>query len=260
MRTYKGQSGFNLIELVVVIVVLGALMAGTATYITNSMLAYNDIARRDQLTTQGRITIEKVSRALRSALPNSIRIQNNCIEFLPIIGSSVYTALPTDIPANNFTAVDFSLNTAVGSRYVVVYPYNIGALYTGGSPGPRASFSSKSGSPETTITLSSNHQFSQHAPQRRFYVVDSPTSYCIDGNNLNRYRGYSISAAQPAPPSATAELIAQDIQLNDNGPVTPFSYTPGTLRRNGIVAMDFRFLIDNEWIRFYHEVQVRNVL
>lgn len=260
MRAPTTQRGFNLIELIIVIVVLGTLMAGTAAYITNSMIAYNDVARRDQLTTQGRITIEKVSRALRSALPNSIRVQNNCIEFLPIIGSSVYTSLPTDAPASSFNAIDFNLNSAIGTRYVIVYPYNLNAVYAGGSPGPRATYSSKSGSPATTVTLSGNHQFSQHAPQRRFYVTDAPTSYCIEGNNLNRYRGYNISAAQATPPSATAELVAQDLQLNDSGPVTPFSYTPGTLRRNAIVAMDFRFLIGNEWIRLYHEVQVRNVL
>ena len=260
MRTLTTQRGFNLIELVVVIVVLGVLMAGTATYITNSMIAYDDVARRDQLTTQGRITIEKVSRILRSALPNSIRIQNNCIEFLPIIGSSVYTSLPIDSAASSFTAVDFNLSSATGTRYVVVYPYSGSALYAGGSPGPRATFASKSGSPAATISLSGNHQFNLHAPQRRFYIVDSPTSYCVEGNNLNRYRGYNLTTAQSSPPAATAELIAQDLQLNDGGPVTPFTYTPGTLRRNGIVALDFRFLIKNEWIRLYHEVQVRNVL
>ena len=55
--------------------------------------------------------------------------------------------------------------------------------------------------------------------------------------------------------------MAQDIQTVDGATsVTPFTYTPGTLRRNAIVSMDFRFLINDEWIRLTHEVQLRNVL
>lgn len=45
MRT---QRGFTLIELVVIIVVLGVLMAGTVSYITNSVTAYSAVTRRDQ--------------------------------------------------------------------------------------------------------------------------------------------------------------------------------------------------------------------
>lgn len=258
--TLRAVKGFTLVEMVVTIVVLGVIMAGSAVYITNSTIAYNDVAQREQLTSVGRLTIERVVRELRNALPNSVRISNNCIEFLPIIGSSVYLTLPTDSPGNGFTAPAFNLNSASGTRYVVVYPYSQGALYSGGNPGPRAVFSSVAGSPTATVSLAAAHRFNRHAPQRRFFIVDSPTSFCIEGTNLNRYRGYSISAAQAAPPSATAELVAENIFLNDGGAVTPFTYTPGTLRRSGIVALDFRFAIDGEWIRLFHEVQIRNAL
>ncbi len=262
MRLCKQQRGFNLIELVIIITILGVLMTGTAVYITNSIRAYSDVSRRDQLTTLGRLTVERVARSLRTALPNSVRVSNNCLEFLPILGSTVYTNLPSAAPTTTMTAIDFNLIAGFGTRYVVVYPYNTSAMYSGGSPGPRAGYGSKAGSPVTTITLSGSHQFNRHSPQRRLFVVDSPTSYCVEGTNLNRYRGYSISAAQSAPPSGGSgpQLMAQNIQLNDSGAVTPFTYTPGTLRRNGIVTLDFRFLIDGEWIRLYHEVQVRNVL
>lgn len=262
MRNFRHQQGFTLIELVIIIVVLGILMAGTAAYVTNSMIAYSDISRRDQLTSQGRLTMERIARSLRSALPNSLRVQNNCIEFLPILGSSIYTSLPMTSAGNSFTAIDFNLLAAAGMPYVVVYPYDTTAIYNPASPGQRATYASKAGSPTTTVTLLASHRFNAHAPQRRFYVVDSPTSYCIVGTDLNRYRGYDISASQSTPPAApaTAELMAENIQTNDGSVVTPFTYTPGTLRRNGIVALDFRFMIDNEWIRLHHEVQIRNVL
>ena len=252
--------GFTLIELVVIIVVIGILMAGTVVYITNSVTAYSAVARRDQMTSLGRVTVERIVRDLRSALPNSIRVANNCIEFLPILSGSTYLTLPVDSAATSFTTADFTLPTYSGSAYVVVYPYNQTALYAQNNPGAIVAFTSKSGTPTSTITLGSSFRFVHHAPHRRFYIVNAPTSYCVVGNNLNRYRGYSISAIQATPPSASAELVAQNIQLNDGGVVLPFRYTPGTLQRNAIVALDFRFLIDGEWIKLSHEVQVRNVL
>jgi MSHA biogenesis protein MshO len=256
----RRQRGFNLIELVVIIVVIGALMAGTAAYITNSVTAYNAVARRDQLTSLGRVTIERIVRDLRTALPNSVRVSNNCIEFLPILSGSTYLSLPVDSAGTSFTAADFTLPAYSGAAYVVVYPYNQTPLYAQSNPGSLVTFSAKAGTPISTVTLGSSFRFAHHAPHRRFYVVNAPISYCVLGTNLNRYRGYSLSAAQATPPSASAELVAENIQLNDSGVVVPFRYTPGTLQRNAIVALDFRFLIDGEWIRLSHEVQVRNVL
>ncbi len=261
MLRLQRQRGFNLVELVVIIVILGILMAGTAVYITNSVTAYSDVARRDQLTALGRVTVERLARELRTALPNSIRIQNNCIEFLPILSGSAYLTLPVDSAATTFTALDFSLPSFTGNAYVVVYPYSITDLYAANNPGPIVSYANKTGSPTATVTLGSSFQFNRHAPQQRFYIVNDPVSYCVVGTNLNRYRGYSLSSSQSTPPTATAQLVAQNIQTSDNSTtVIPFSYSAGTLQRNGIIALDFRFLIQGDWIRLYHEVQVRNVM
>lgn len=256
------QHGFSLVELIITITVIGAIMAGTLAYITNSMSAYTATVRRDQLTSLGRTTVEKVARELRSALPNSVRVSNNCVEFFPTLAGSDYLTLPVDITASSFTAVDFALPSYAGTAYVIVYPYNTSALYSGASPGPRATYSSKSGTPNTTVTLTGAHQFTRHAPQRRFYVVSSPVSFCISGTDLMRYSGYGVNAIQSTPPGGgSAALAAQNIQTNDGATtVTPFTYSPGTLRRSGVVAMDFRFLIDGEWIRLAHEVHIRNVL
>lgn len=254
------QRGFSLIELVIIIVVMGVLMAGTAVYITNSVSAYSAVARRDQLTSMGRLTVERVVRDLRTALPNSVRVSNNCIEFLPVISGSAYLTLPVDSSGTTFTAADFVLPTYADTKHVVVYPYNQTSLYAQSNPGPIAPFSSKAGSPTATVTLGSSYRFERHAPYRRFFIVKNPTSYCVVGTSLNRYRNYSISPTQSTPPSVTAELVAEDIQTNDGSVINPFQYTPGTLQRNAIVALDFRFLIDGEWIRLTHEVQIRNVL
>ena len=197
---------------------------------------------------------------MRSALPNSIRVQNNCIEFFPVKTGSVYLTLPVSSAASNFNAVSFSIPSGANIEHVVVYPFNSTALYAQSNPGPIAGYASSAGSPTATITLTGNYQFALHAPHRRFYLAEDPVSYCIVGTDLNRYENYGISSSQATPPASGAQLVAESIQTNDGGTVFPFTYLPGTLQRNAIVTLDFRFLIDNEWIRLSHEVQVRNVL
>jgi MSHA biogenesis protein MshO len=258
----RAQHGFNLIELIVTITVIGLVMTGTISYIANSVMAYTATTRRDQLTTLGRTTVEQVARDLRSALPNSLRVSNNCIEFFPTLGGSTYLTLPMDSAAASFTAADFTLSSYTGTAYVVVYPYNTSALYAGGNPGPLATYTGKAGSPTTTVSLQAAHQFDQPGAQQRFYVVSSPRSYCLVGTDLRRYDTYGINNAQAAPPSGgSSALVAQNIQTLDGATtVIPFTYSPGTLRRSGVVMLDFRFLIDGEWIKLNHEVHIQNVL
>lgn len=257
----KPQRGFNLIELIVVITVLGIIMAGTASYITSGVSAYADTVRRTDLANIGRATTERLARELRTALPNSVRVSNNCLEFLPVQTGSAYLTLPVDVASSSFTAAAFNLPAASSNRYVVVYPYTTASLYTTTSPAAMAQLSNVSGSPTATVTLSSPHRFTQHAPQQRFFVVGEPVSFCVAGTQLLRYSGYGLNAAQATPPGSGSALLADNLQLSDNSvAVTPFTYTPGTLKRNAIISLDLRFMVDNEWIRLNHEVQIRNVM
>lgn len=257
----KIQRGFNLIELIVVITVLGIIMGGTASYITSGVTAYSDTVRRTDLANIGRATTERLARELRTALPNSVRVSNNCLELLPIQAGSAYLTLPVDIASNSFTAAAFSLPAASGNRYVVVYPYTTNSLYSTTSLSAMAVLGNVSGSPTATVTLGNAHRFTHHAPQQRFFIVGEPVSFCVIGTQLLRYSGYGMNTAQATPPGSGIALLADNIQLSDsNITVTPFTYTPGTLRRNAIVTLDLRFMVDNEWIRMNHEVQIRNVM
>jgi len=253
--------GFTLIELIVVITVLGAIMAGTATYITRGISAYSDTVRRQDLAAIGRASAERLTRELRTALPNSIRVNNNCLEFLPIQTGSAYLTLPVDVASTNLTAVAFTLPAATGTRYVVVYPYTSTSLYTTTSPGPMAVLNTVSGSPTATITLGAAHRFSDESPQQRFFIVGDPISFCVVGTQLFRYSGYGLTLIQNAPPASGNVLMAENIQTVDNSnPVPPFTYTPGTLQRNAIITLDLRFMMENEWNRLTQEVQIRNVM
>ncbi len=257
----KQQRGFSLIELVVVITVLGIIMAGTASYITQGMTAYTDTVRREELANVGRATVERIARELRTALPNSIRVSNDCLEFQPIVAGSAYLTLPIDAPSNTMNAAAFNLPAGGGNRYVVVYPYTTSALYTISNPGPIVGFNSAGGTPTATVTFSTTHRFNLASPYQRFFIVSDPVSFCVVGTELRRYSNYGLNTVQAAPPASGNALLAENIQTVDNSvTVTPFTYSPGTLKRNAIVDLDLRYFIDGEWIRLTHEVQVRNVL
>ena len=260
-----------MVELVVVIVVLGVLAAGTTKYIVDSMEAYSSTVRRDQLASTSRLAVERVVRELRNALPNSVRIDTNtvagvtthCLEFFPIKRASAYLTLPTTAANISFSSVNFTKPATDDGFYIAVYPHNTSTLYTQPIPGPIKDFHFINSDPANGIVaLTANHQFDYHSARKRFFLVNHPVSFCINTpGELRRYTDYGIIAAQATPPTTATDdaLLAEDLQLTDGVAITPFTFDPGTLTRAGVVTLDFRFMEDNEWVRLLQEVQIRNV-
>ncbi len=261
--------GFSLVELIVVILILGIVSAGTAAYIVHGMQAYTDTVRRDRLTATARAATERVVRELRNALPNSIRLATDtsggvttaCLEFIPVERASAYREdLAPQGNISAFSAVPFAPPGA-GNRFVVVYPYAVGPLYDAANPGPVGGFDPASNTLAGNVQLSAPHHFNRDSPRRRFFVTTAPVSFCIDdaAGQLNRYGGYGFTSAPAAPPAATPVLLGERLQLQDGGAaVTPFAWDPGSLTRAGVVTLDFRFMEEGEWVRLRQEVQIRN--
>ena len=260
------QRGFTLVELVAVIVLLGLTSIGLVKFIAGSAEAYNEVNRRNEIAQIGRFAIERVSRELRNALPGSIRIRNQCIEFVPVQAASIYSRLPIvglNAPADNFTVINFALTGNI--TRAAVYPLTSADVYSNNQHILPIEFSSATvnGSAVTFDFSLPAQQFAEASPGQRIYFIDQPVSFCVlasgSGARLFRYDNYGYSDIQASPPLA-GELLAEFIQLIDEDPVEPFTYFSGTLQRNGIVYLDFRFLArgtNNEWVRFNHSVSLR---
>ncbi len=272
MTHLRHQAGFTLIELVMVIVILGAVGSMASVFMKGPIDAYFASSRRAALTDVADTTVRRMARDIRKALPNSIRlVGTQCIEFIPTRTGARYRVqdvVPGDGTSLGFAAPDLTFNmlgrnsdlpsaqqiTASGGVNDVVAVYNLGI------PGAdayaldnTAVISSVVDGTETVINLAGNTtQFPLASGGNRFHVIpgnEKIVSYICSGTTLYRNSNYAYSSSCPAPTSATPVIA--------NGATCNFSYDPQDIR-NALVQLKMAFSNAGESVNIYHEVHVNN--
>jgi len=71
------QSGFTLVEAIIVIVITGILAGMVAVFITKPVQGYVDSVRRAELTDAADVALRRITRDVRLALPNSLRLKDS---------------------------------------------------------------------------------------------------------------------------------------------------------------------------------------
>jgi len=253
--------GFTLIELVVVIVVMAILAVGGVTFIGDASDGYAATVRRSELGGTARLATERITRELRDALPNSVRVSGGCLELIPVEGGSTYLNVPVSTPAAAFDVVPPIAASAAGAR-VAVFPDTVATVYAIGNPGvisPSATFSAPDANNIVHATLASAHRFPLESPSRRFYLVREPVCYCVDQGRLWRYQGYGFAAVQPSPATLPTSEPGRSPIGEDMVSLAPFSLSGATLTRSAEVAIDLQLQDGPDVLRFQHTVQLRNV-
>ena len=237
------ESGFTLIELIIVIVIIGVLAAATTTFIRFGSLIYSETTARDQLVSSARFAIERLNREIRNALPNSLRLTsaNQCLEFMPIVESTIYTEIPVfpESTANTIKVIPFAVN--FDSHWqAIVYPINNDDVYTNNGKKYDVNTIDTTG-PEWVITLAEASVFTEHSPTQHMYFIEdtAKVTYCLTENTLTK----------------NGILMAENIYNTRN----PFEIMEATLQRNAMVQIHLQFEKNNEHITFNNEVQVLNV-
>lgn len=252
------QNGFTLVELVSVMSVLGILSVGTFMFLQNSSNGYAATMGRAQLAQEARLVIARMTSELRTALPRSVRVSGNCLEYVPTEAASNYLSLATVTPAGSFESWPLDPLPAASGLRVVVYPD--ASLYALASPGPvspTATFAAPDANNRVTVSLSASHQFANESPQQKYFVVSDPVSYCLSGTNLFRYQNYGFLATQPSVAALPAGLPNR--ALFAEGVSGGFAASSASLSRNAEVALDLTFTRRDEFVAMNHLVQVRNV-
>ncbi|GAB3544526.1 type II secretion system protein [Noviherbaspirillum agri] len=260
--------GFTLIEAVVAIVITGIAGAMVALFARGPIQSYMDVAQRAELTDAADTALRRMSRDIRLALPNSVRITGSgrVLEFLQTRTGGRYRAAtandgsgdPLDFrnADTSFDVIGPGVTMSAGDQIVI---YNLGVpgadAYEGnaGATHNRRAYNGSIGTVNNVVITSGDFPFD--SPGHRFQVVDTPVTYKCDlvARTLTRYWGYPITAAQSADPGGSSARLA------DNVTDCEFNYEAGITQRSGLVSMHITLEKNNETVTLYHEVHVNNV-
>jgi len=243
------NSGFTLIELVIVIIILSAIGIATSSYITTGVSIYTDISERDKALNSTRFVMERLRREVLNALPNSLVVSadKKCLTFTPIIATSIYgydfPISPVSASRANIAKVTLLNNETIKvNDRAVVYLLDASELTPALASSPRKLHAIESINNGTIIFKNNqNVSFTLSSPSKRLYIIRDTVQYCFSGNNLFFTKNTQARV-----------LMANNI----NG---EFEIALPTLQRNGLAKVTFMLNFDGQAVPIEQTLHVNNV-
>lgn len=264
------SKGFTLIELIMVMVLIGALASVASIIIVGPVDGFVDQNRRAELVDIAETALQRMTREIHGALPNSVRLSNNgtqfAFEYLNSTTGGRYRLLQaTGGPSNrlNFNAASDSfdilgglpgfglIDVAGGTGQANCLNNTVDCLVIYNTGTSATDFNAYNGDNIAAITAVSNTsmtfdnsdipgwRFPAVSPGNRFFVVDTPVSFVCDSatGQMLMYQGYNINAVQPVAAGSfgVAGRVLAD-QVTNCGAGT-FLYNAGAGLRFGLVVL-----------------------
>lgn len=245
------EPGFTLIELVITIVVVGIIAGVLFPVIYYGAESYRQQTARVELLSRGRMAMERITREVRQAVPNTVRISttasaDDTLEFGRSVFVSRYVAISGGSPP--FTLQDNTGMAIPSAPFVVLYNTSPADYYA-----YPASLTTFRVTGVGANSVSFNAAAKPDPATKRYQLSSGPVTYAPDGSgNLTRYAGYD--------PGDNHVVSATDVDvLIDNVTSIQFRYSPGTLSNAGLVTILMQISNGDVTLDFHQEVHIRNV-
>lgn len=286
------SKGFTLVEMIIVIVITGIIGGIVAMFLRAPVQGYIDSERRAEMTDIADTALRRMSRDIRLALPNSVRVTAvggiQYLEYLETMGGGRYNS--TTAPADCMTSGNCTALTSVGdlvtgaagsastvlvsgqgvitpgsSRVVVYNQYNNSAAdcsaanpsaYCGHGLATIAGVTNGAVNATEDVISFAATNFYGGSPNNRFQLVTGPVTYACDpvAGTLTRFSGYALAAVQPTPPAVAGAVLA------DNISACTFTYSGNVVaQRSGLVTAHLTISRDGESVALYNATHVSNV-
>ena len=289
----RAQAGFTLVELLIVIVISGALSIVVMQFITAPIDTYVDQSRRARLVDSAQSVMQRLAYDVRMAVPNSIRVGcgGACVEMMRAVSGGRYRQSP---PGDVLSFIPADADT----RFEVMGNLNhIGDIVTSANPNACANGSASclvvyntgfsgtdlwNGDNAATVTAvnagtpltidfdnsrfsSGQTAFPAQSPGQRFYITGTPVSFICDPGpgSVRRYWGYTPNADHTDVDSH-AELLAlanpaEQALMANNVTACQFQYSPGTPTRNAVLSLRMSVAEAGEVVTLMEQISVSNL-
>ena len=258
-------AGVSLVELVVVITITGIIAAILGTFIVKPVQGFQAQVRRAELVDAAEMALRRLSRDIRQALPNSVRVDasNRVIEMLNTLDGARYREGPGQIASGHNHANQqyrLKLNGAdsdgfniVGFFQNITLPFTSTterlAIYNQGVTGADAytdasllagryvitnplvttfTIAKDGGSfddEDQILRVGADFNFRYASPNQRVFIVDTPVTYLCNATNKTITRYSNYTIAAAQPTDPSAAPLATASNALLSSPVTACTFT-----------------------------------
>ena len=259
------QSGFTLVELVIVIILLGIVGTFSSRFISDNVILYQTSVNQNERLNDARFVLNRMSKELDSAIALSVTTVPNitgqmCIQFVPFTAAGQYInnvagQSPIELIMDPMTrSGSRAVTTFIGLR-ISVLTTNADDFYitTENASDSIATISTYTAS-GSQATLDLDEPLGRDSAVSRYFIAENKVQYCLrssgDAMELSRSEASLTDSVYPL-----SVLMVDNLSTNSS-----MTLTTATQFSNAILELSFGFLLrDGSEIKFEHQVVMTNV-